>query len=165
MTAPASRGAAASAAAAPAGVSAAAQQSSPAVVTARGRGKIPGWTWFETQVWRLTNQERVRAGLSPLHPHTCLRSVAAAWSGSMNTHQNLSHGNFPARVRGCSSVRRYAGENVAFGYASPAELVAAWMKSPHHRENILDPRFRYLGVGGEGNPMYVSQVFGAVAGR
>jgi uncharacterized protein YkwD len=42
------------------------------------------------------------------------------------------------------------GENLAMsGPSEPlaAELVASWMRSPRHRANLLDPRWRELGVG------------------
>lgn len=130
--------------------------------TARGRGRVPGWTWFETQVWRLTNAERVKAGRVPLAPNPCLRDVATAWSKVLNARKELTHGDFPARIRQCTGLRHYSGENVAYGYKTPAELVAAWMSSPHHRENILDRSFRYLGVGTSGGQtVYASQVFAA----
>ncbi len=133
-----------------------------ATAPARGRGLVPGWTWFETQVWRLTNAERVKAGLAPLAPNPCLRDVAISWSNVLNARGELTHGDFPARIRQCTGRRHYSGENVAYGYASPAELVAAWMNSPHHRDNILDRSFRYLGVGTAGDEtVYASQVFAA----
>lgn len=42
------------------------------------------------------------------------------------------------------------GENIGlgtFGLATPASIVTAWMDSPEHRANILDPDFRDSGVG------------------
>jgi uncharacterized protein YkwD len=42
------------------------------------------------------------------------------------------------------------GENIAWGggrLGSPSAMVEAWMHSPEHRANILDPTFRDLGVG------------------
>lgn len=42
---------------------------------------------------------------------------------------------------------RFAGENLAKG-SEPAETIhGAWMKSPTHKRNILDPRYSVLGVG------------------
>jgi uncharacterized protein YkwD len=40
------------------------------------------------------------------------------------------------------------GENLAYatGDATPARVVAAWMASPDHRENILEPEFRDSGI-------------------
>jgi uncharacterized protein YkwD len=50
-----------------------------------------------------------------------------------------------------SSSRGYeVGENIAWatlGLATPRAIVAAWMASPGHRANILDPRFRETGIG------------------
>jgi len=47
------------------------------------------------------------------------------------------------------SCRRctYAGENLTKGYQSPEETHKALMASPEHRQNILSPRFQFLGVG------------------
>ncbi len=50
-----------------------------------------------------------------------------------------------------SGLRRWLyGENIAYGtqaYASPRAMVKAWMNSPEHRANILNPEFRDIGVG------------------
>ena len=42
---------------------------------------------------------------------------------------------------------RTAGENIASGQQTAEAVVAAWMKSPGHRANILNPHFGHLGVG------------------
>ena len=42
------------------------------------------------------------------------------------------------------------GENLAWGSgtrSTPREIVAAWMHSPGHRANILQRRFREIGIG------------------
>ena len=48
------------------------------------------------------------------------------------------------------------GENLAWGtgaLATPASIMQAWMNSPGHRENILDPEYREIGIGVvAGNP-------------
>ena len=41
----------------------------------------------------------------------------------------------------------FVGENIAAGQRSPAEVVQAWIDSPGHCVNLMDPRFRFLGVG------------------
>lgn len=43
--------------------------------------------------------------------------------------------------------RHWTGEDVAAGFADVAYVIIAWMKSPHHRANILNPIFTHLGVG------------------
>lgn len=40
-----------------------------------------------------------------------------------------------------------AGENLAKGFRTPRNIHRAFMKSPAHRENIMNPRFNHLGVG------------------
>jgi uncharacterized protein YkwD len=41
---------------------------------------------------------------------------------------------------------RLTGENIAFGPETAAEVVAGWLASPGHCANIMDPRFRDMGV-------------------
>ena len=44
--------------------------------------------------------------------------------------------------------RRFVGENLGEGHASPTEVVQAWMDSTiGHRENLLNREFGNLGVG------------------
>jgi hypothetical protein len=42
---------------------------------------------------------------------------------------------------------RYAGENLAVHFSDSARVVRAWMNSPSHRSNIIDPRFSEIGIG------------------
>ena len=70
------------------------------------------------------------------------------------------------------------GENIAWGtlwLATPRAIVAAWMGSPEHRANILNPRFRDTAIGvsphvpralahGQRGAIY-TQDFGAVSAR
>jgi uncharacterized protein YkwD len=42
---------------------------------------------------------------------------------------------------------RRAGENIAAGEASAAEVIGAWMASAGHRANILNPEYSRIGVG------------------
>ena len=39
------------------------------------------------------------------------------------------------------------GENIAAGVMTPPEVVAGWLSSPPHCENIMDPRFEATGLG------------------
>ncbi len=40
-----------------------------------------------------------------------------------------------------------AGENIAGGFSTPEAVVEAWMNSPGHRANILNPDYNKIGVG------------------
>jgi uncharacterized protein YkwD len=55
-----------------------------------------------------------------------------------------------------------AAENLARGQRRPHEVMHAWMNSPGHRANILNPATRAVGVGlelGPGGPWW-TQNFG-----
>jgi len=40
-----------------------------------------------------------------------------------------------------------AGENIAEGQPTPEAVMSAWMNSPGHRANILNPTYRSIGIG------------------
>ena len=42
---------------------------------------------------------------------------------------------------------QYAGENLAVRFSDSKDVVNAWMASPTHRRNLLDPNFTTIGVG------------------
>jgi uncharacterized protein YkwD len=51
------------------------------------------------------------------------------------------------RVRRTGYQWRLTGENIALGPESAEEVVAGWLSSPGHCANIMEPRFRDIGVG------------------
>ena len=68
-------------------------------------------------------------------------------------HESRSGARFSARIArtGWMTGRgRWAvGENLGWGsgtQATPRSIVAAWMHSAGHRHNMLDPRFRVIGI-------------------
>ena len=52
-----------------------------------------------------------------------------------------------------------AAENIAMGQRSAAEVVKAWMESPGHRENIMNPSLTHIGIGYDKNGNYWTQQF------
>jgi uncharacterized protein YkwD len=56
------------------------------------------------------------------------------------------------RMRSAGWVGKMSGENIYGGQKggapmTAAEVVEGWMESPGHCSNIMDPRFKTLGVG------------------
>lgn len=51
------------------------------------------------------------------------------------------------RVRSTGYRWQLTGENIAFGPESAEEVVAGWLASPGHCANIMDGRFREIGIG------------------
>ncbi|MFF5142733.1 CAP domain-containing protein [Streptomyces sp. NPDC013157] len=117
------------------------------------------------RVLELVNAERGKVGCSALTLNTTLTKVAQAHSEDMALHQNMSHsgsdGSSPGdRITGAGYTWSAYGENVAYGYASPEQVMAAWMASPGHKANILNCAFKEIGVGLAQPDSYWTQDFG-----
>jgi uncharacterized protein YkwD len=99
---------------------------------------------IQSQVFNLINNARVNAGLSPLIQDPNLTALAKEHTEDMIEENRLSHDGFEDRAArsGYSSV----GENVAMGFQTAQALVDAWLSSPGHRANILNPTYRYSGL-------------------
>lgn len=112
---------------------------------------------FATEVIRLVNVERANAGLAALIKQTQLSNAAQKHSIDMACNFFMSHtgsdGSSPFdRMDAYGYLYFMAGENVAAGYATPADVMAGWMASEGHRANILDPEFTEIGIGYVYNP-------------
>jgi uncharacterized protein YkwD len=60
----------------------------------------------------------------------------------------FTHGlNFSARITVAGYRWSYTGENIASGFRTPRAVVSAWMASPDHCHNILDPHYEDVGTG------------------
>jgi uncharacterized protein YkwD len=126
----------------------------------------------EQAIVDLTNKEREKLKLPPLKANEKLFQAAKVHSANMAKQNMLVHeldGKNPAhRVRSTGYVYAFVGENVAWNQRSPEQLLKEWMESEHHRANILDRRFREIGIGiaknDKGEPYY-TQVFGTPRGR
>ncbi len=102
---------------------------------------------FAVEVLNLVNAERAKVGVAPLRLADDLQDAAAIRAREIVEY--FSH----TRPDGsdCFTVMRNRGrtwgENIAAGYGTAYETVDQWMNSQGHRENILNPNFRELGVG------------------
>ncbi|WP_077304427.1 CAP domain-containing protein [Terribacillus halophilus] len=123
-----------------------------------------GLSAFEQQVVELTNQEREKAGLSPLKADVELSKVARAKSQDMADngyfdHNSPTYGSPFDMMKSFGISYQTAGENIAQGQKTPEEVVQAWMNSQGHRENILNPDYTNIGVGYVENGNYWTQQF------
>lgn len=113
------------------------------------------------------NQAREREGLPPLAANPMLNEAAWIHARDMADHQELSHegsdGSTPdERIKKTGYQPQRTGENVASGQKTIQKLMAAWMKSPPHRRNILGD-FLEIGaaeVKGEDGRLYWAVEFG-----
>ena len=104
------------------------------------------------QVLKLTNAERTQAGLQPLKLNSPLINAAQDHSDDMAEDDFFSHTGVDGssvgdRVQESGYQYSTVGENIAAGQRTAAEVVEAWMNSPGHRANILNPDFTEIGVG------------------
>ena len=123
-----------------------------------------GLSAFEQQVVDLTNNERQKAGLQPLKADSELSSVARKKSEDMLAKNYFSHtsptyGSPFDMMKKFGITYRTAGENIAKGQRTPAEVVKAWMESPGHRANILNKDYTHIGVGYVENGNIWTQMF------
>jgi len=113
----------------------------------------------------LVNSERSKVGCSPLTLNAKLTKAAQAHSVDMASHQNMSHtgsdGSDPGtRITRAGYIWSSYGENVAYGYSTPEQVMAGWMSSPGHKRNILDCGYKEIGVGLAQPGSYWTQDFG-----
>lgn len=102
------------------------------------------------QVIDLVNEERAKAGLSPV---TEAADVAAAASvRAREITSNFSHSRpngtyYNTALDEGGVTYRGSGENIAYGQRTAAEVMNGWMNSQGHRANILNGNYTKIGVG------------------
>jgi uncharacterized protein YkwD len=117
------------------------------------------------RVVALVNSERSKVGCAPLTVNSKLTKAAQQHSADMAAHRTMSHtgsdGSSPGdRITAAGYSWSSYGENIAYGYSTPESVMAAWMASPGHRQNILDCGFKEIGVGLAQPGSYWTQDFG-----
>jgi uncharacterized protein YkwD len=154
-----------------AGVLAATATAAPAQARCSGAGLLPtsaNAAKVRHATLCLLNAQRLAHGLHKLHANGRLHHAAAGYAHLMARRNFFSHvsptGSTPLsrikRTRYLSGARSWTiGENLAWGtgsLATPRATVRAWMNSPGHRANILNPSFREIGIGvANGAPVHV----------
>ena len=104
-----------------------------------------------TEVIALTNQKRIAAGLSPLEENKSLDQAALSKGNYMIEKDFWAHvapdGTQPWKFFGDVGYKyKYAGENLARDFTNANSAVEAWMASPTHKENMLSPNYREIGI-------------------
>jgi uncharacterized protein YkwD len=103
------------------------------------------------QVVVLVNQARAGVGCSPLGISSQLTASAQGHSQDMALNDFFSHtgsnGSSPWDRMAAAGYSGGAAENLAAGYPTAAAVMAAWMKSPGHRANMLNCSLSEIGIG------------------
>jgi uncharacterized protein YkwD len=102
---------------------------------------------FDSAVLYWTNVERRQHGLRPLKAGPCVDKFAERWTARMASRNYFAHQSLRPILKRCH--RHAAAENIAYGGGrmSAYQVVQMWMHSAGHRANILNGRYKALGVG------------------
>lgn len=121
-----------------------------------------------------TNSARAEEGKSPLTRNSALDEAARLKAEDMSRNEYFAHWS-PTGVSpwhwfseaGYSYA--HAGENLAVHFTDSSTVVDAWLKSPTHRDNIMNAKYTEIGIGTakgefEGyDTVFVVQMFGTPA--
>jgi uncharacterized protein YkwD len=126
-------------------------QIAPEVVTeVKEEPKQPEYRPSTEAINNEVNKQRTMAGLTPLTPHDNLYKSATDKCNDIITKKYWAHDS-PEGSEPWVFIEKYVGsytklgENLANGYQSDESLVAGWMDSPTHRDNIMYPSYKYVG--------------------
>lgn len=128
------------------------------------------------KVFDLVNEYRSEKNLQPLTLNLELSLAAEKHSEDMAINDFFSHegsngSKLSDRTITAGYESSYVGENIAAGYITAEEVVKAWIDSPEHHKNIVNPNYQEIGLGyyylendtGESNyKRYWTQNFGGI---
>ncbi len=105
----------------------------------------------QKSVIEFTNEERQKMGLAPLSENLSLDKAAQAKAANMFSENYWAHfapsGKTPWDfIQGSGYRFSYAGENLAKNFYTSDDVVKAWMNSPSHKENIMNPKYKEIGI-------------------
>lgn len=138
----------------------------------------PQWAQWEEEVLVIMNQRRSEGAncgsegsfppAGPLTMQPNLRCAARMHSLDMYERDFFDHtnpdGDGPGERIGYSGYDAWGwGENIAWGYSSPAAVMQGWMDSDGHCSNIMNGSFTEVGVGWYTGDQW-TQAFGTPAG-
>lgn len=117
-------------------------------------------TFLPENLLALTNTKRIEAGVRPLKLNDKLNESARLKAEDMYAKVYWSHDApdgtetwvFFDKVRYDNYTK--IGENLAFGYYTGDAMVAGWMKSPSHKENLLSTEYTEVGF----DTIYIDEV-------
>ena len=122
----------------------------------------------EVRVVELVNEQRAAHGLPPMAINGTLGSAAQGYAEYMAeanffAHRGLDGSTLVTRAEAAGyRAWSFLGENLAAGQPTPERVVAAWMKSPTHRANVLSSEAAEIGIGKAYNPAAKYRVYWAM---
>lgn len=99
---------------------------------------------YAYQVLELVNKQRSKAGIDSLVMDEELLKVAMMRAAECEV---LFGHNRPNGTSCFTASDKMYGENIANGYGTPAAVMSGWMNSSGHKDNILNSRYKSIGIG------------------
>jgi uncharacterized protein YkwD len=125
-----------------------------------------------------TNAQRANNGEGPLTINADLDQAAQTKANDMAAQDYWSHdtpeGQTPwSFIIAAGYDYQTAGENLAYGFDTSADVLTGWMNSPEHRANILNTTYHDVGFGivnianyqDSGPETLVDAMYGSLAGE
>lgn len=121
---------------------------------------------FADEIFRLANEERVKAGLPEVERREDVAPVTVIRAQELSeffSHTRLNGEGYMSLMDEYGIEYRWAGENGAKipANSGPEGMMKGWMNSEGHRNNILNPKHTGLEIGvyQVGQMLYCSQMF------
>ena len=119
-------------------------------------GLRPGILGYASQIdvgkiVEYTNQNRIKSGAEKVTLNAQLNAAAAAKVDDMFKENYWAHvspkGTEPwTFISNAGYKYQHAGENLARDFSNSKDVVNAWMNSPSHKKNLLDKRYKDMGL-------------------
>lgn len=122
----------------------------PEPVPVQGGQDAPSSSEFQREVLRLVNQYRSQAGIAEMSSTDVLNQAAQKRAEEISgvfEHVRPDGSSWSSVLDEFNIPGYTQGENIAYNYDTPENVVNGWMNSQGHRDNILNPSFTSMGVG------------------
>ncbi|ACZ31866.1 SCP-like extracellular [Xylanimonas cellulosilytica DSM 15894] len=116
---------------------------------------------YAEQIVAETNVARLAQGLPELAASSCAREMAVERATALVGSPELVHADLAPVHAACAPPSGTAAENLSRADAPAADVVAAWLASPGHANNLLALDLTHLGVGcvPDGAELLCAQIF------
>lgn len=98
----------------------------------------------------ITNTTRTKFGLNELNANQLLSKAAHDKAEAIFAKQVFEHSlggkKFSTWIKDAGYKYQTVGENLAIDFVSSEGTMKAWLASPTHKKNILNPKFQEIGV-------------------
>lgn len=108
---------------------------------------FPSLLYNSGDVLSAINKVRMENNLPALEYYNVLEETAFQKIDEIESTQKAEHGlNWSVKIKEKVPNYKEVGENMAQGYDNTESLVKAWLESPSHKANILNPNYTKTGI-------------------